>query len=401
MKFKYQAKTKAGELQGGVVDAANREAAINILTSHELFILSIETAEKTRWYENVLNFFMRVKTVDLMIFTRQFATLLDAEVPLADAVKNLHRQTVNATLKEALFDISSDIDAGLSLSQALERHPNIFSEFYISMIRSAEITGRIEEVMGFLADYIEKEMSIRSRVRNAMIYPAFIIALFVVVVLIMVTFVMPNIQKVFTESGVELPLLTQILIGLGNLMLHWWWAMIFAFSLFAVVVIDYLQTAEGKAVWDELKTKLPLMGGLVQKLYVARFSESISILLKGGIPVAQAVEISGHTIGNIVYRDALHDIADGIRRGELMSALLAQSPLFPPLVSQMVSIGESTGRVDELLDRISRFYTREVGDLVDNLVELIQPALIVVIGAFIGMLFASILLPLYGLIQTF
>ncbi len=401
MKFKYQAKTKAGELQGGVVEAANREAAVNILTSHELFILSVEAAEKARWYENVLNFFMRVKTVDLMIFTRQFATLLEAEVPIADAIKNLHRQTVNAVLKEALFEISSDVDAGLSLSQALERHPNIFSEFYISMVRSAEITGRIEEVMGFLADYIEKEMSIRSRVRNAMLYPAFIIALFIVVVLIMVTFVMPNIQKVFIESGVELPLLTRILIGFGNLMLNWWWAMIFAFSLFAVVVIDYLQTVEGKAVWDELKTKLPLMGGMVQKLYVARFAESVSVLLKGGIPVAQAIEISGHTIGNIVYRDALHDIADGIRRGELMSSLLAQSALFPPLVSQMVAIGESTGRVDELLDRVSRFFTREVGDLVDNLVELIQPALIVVIGVFIGVLFASILLPLYNLIQTF
>ena len=191
MKFKYNARTKQGELQTGFIEAVNRDAALAILTSHELFILSLESAEAVQWYQRFLDLFKRVKPSDLMIFTRQFATLLDAKISLADSLKNLYRQTRNPILKEAIFELASDIDAGLSLSQAMERHPRIFSEFYVSMIRSAEITGRLEEVSNFMADYLEKEVGLLSRVRNALIYPVLVIALFMVVVGIMIGVVFP------------------------------------------------------------------------------------------------------------------------------------------------------------------------------------------------------------------
>jgi len=401
-KFKYYARTQEGELQTGFVEAANREAAANILTSHDLFILSLESAEKRRWYDRIFNFLNRVKTKDLMIFSRQFATLMESKIPLGDSLRTLYQQTKNPILKEAIFEISSDVDAGLSLSQAMERQGKIFSEFYISMIRTAEITGQLEETTMFLADYLDKETMWHSRIRNALIYPVIVVVLFLVVAGIMLTAVFPQIEPVFKETGVSLPLITQIFLSTGNLVLQWWWAALLIIILLIFLLIDYFQSSEGKIVFNEIIIKVPVFGNMFKQIYVARFAESTSVLIKGGIPITQAIEIAAHTIGNIVYRDILHEIAEKVRAGELLSNLLAQNEYyFPVLVSQMVAIGERTGRLEEILSRISSFYTREVNDLLANLVELIQPILIAVIGVFVGLLFASVLIPIYNLAQTF
>ena len=336
-----------------------------------------------------------------MVFSRQFATLLSAKIPLSSGLKTLYNQTQNLALKETINELVSDIDAGLSLSQSLERHPHVFSEFYVNMVRSAEVTGRIESVMDFLADYLEKEVALLSRVRNALIYPVIVIALFIVVAGLMVTLVLPQIAPIFKESGVKLPFFTLVLIGLGNFMLQWWWAILVILFLFIFLLFDYFRTAEGKIVYDELSIKLPVLGSLSQKVIIARFAEATSILIKGGIPITQAIEIASHTIDNAVYKDVLHEAAEKVRAGELMSESLEKSGAFPALVCQLIAVGEATGRLEELLSRVSAYYTREVDDLVANLVELIQPALIIVIGIFVGLLFASILLPIYNLVQLF
>lgn len=401
MKFKYQARTKTGELQTGTVEAASREAALNILAGHELYILSLESAERMSWYEGLLRFFERVKSQDLMIFTRQFATLMSAKIPLSNSLKSLYRQTRNPILREAIFQIISDVDAGISLSQALDRHPHIFSTFFVNMVRSAEISGRMEEAMEFLAVYLEKEAAISSKVRNALIYPVFVIVLFIAVGLIMVTFVFPEIRPIFEEADIALPFLTRVLLAGGDFILNWWWALLVILSLFSLLLIDYFQTVEGRAVLDELKLHSPVIGDLTQKLYIARFSQAASVLIKGGIPITQAIEISGHTIGSAVYQDILHDAAEGVRQGRLLSQVLEESPYFPFLVSQMIAIGETTGRLDDLLGKISDFYTREVDDATSNLVELIQPALMVVLGISVGLMFAAVLIPLYELAKTF
>jgi len=402
MKFKYNARTPEGQLQAGLVEAFNREAAANILSGHSLFILSLEEAERGRWYDKLLNFLNRVKIKDLMIFTRQFATLMESKVPLGNSLRALYKQTRSPVLKEAVFEISSDIDAGLSLSQSLERQRKFFSEFYISMIRSAEITGRLEEAMIFLADYLDKEVIWRSRVHNAMIYPSVLVGLFLIVAGIMLTTVFPQIEPIFKETNVSLPLITQIFLASGNFIIKWWWAVVLISILLVFLIIDYFQSREGKAVLAELIIKAPVFGNLFKKMYVARFAESTSVLIKGGIPITQAIEISGHAIGNIIYRDILHEVAEGVRAGELLSGVLSQNEYyFPSLVGQMVAIGEGTGRLDEILSRISVFYTREVDDLLSNLTELIQPVLVAVIGVFVGLLFASILIPIYNLAQAF
>ncbi len=353
------------------------------------------------WYTRLSDMFKRVKSADLMIFTRQLSTLLSAGVSLSDSLLNLYRQTTNPMLKEITADILNDIDAGFSLSQALDRHKSVFSGFYINMVRSAEVTGRMNEVLGFLADYLEKQSALTSKVKNALTYPAFVVVMFFVVLMVLVTVVLPQITPIFTEAKVELPLYTRMVIGFGDLITNWWWAIGIGFLGLAAMLVNYFKTPEGKVLYDEIILRLPILGKLFRKLYVARFAESTRMLIKGGLTIPQSIEISAHTIGNSVYRDLIHQAADRIRKGEFLSRAIADMPEFPPLVSQLISVGESTGKLDELLLKINQFYTRQVEDMVDNLVTLIQPIMMLVIGVMVAFLFAAILLPLYSLSNVF
>lgn len=402
MKYHYSARTKAGELQVGYVEAVNRNAAFNILNSHDLYILSIEEVNSPKLFTAITGFFNRVKRQDLMVFTRQFATLLEAKIPMTDSLKNLYAQTKNIYLKEVIYEVSQDIGGGLSLSQALERHTNIFSEFYVNLIRSAEVTGRVEEVMGFLADFLEKELSLIGRVRNALIYPVFVVGLFIIVAGVLVGFVFPQLAPIFEESNVPLPVITKMLLATGKFVASWWVVIVVALIAVTILLIDYFKSEEGKAVFNQIGFKIPIVGNLLKKVFIARFSESISVLIKGGIPIAEAIEISGGAVGSPVYAEALRASADQIRAGELLSVALSRDlSYFPPMVGQMVSVGEKTGKLEEMFDRIARMYSREIDSVVNNLVELIQPILMVVMGALVGLLFASILIPIYNLAQAF
>ncbi len=402
MKLQYKARTKEGELQVGFIEAPTREAAVNTLSSHDLFILTLQYSEKKAWYEGLFGFLERVSGKDLMVFTRQFATLLSAKIPLSESLRTLEKQTKHPILKNTVFEIISDVDAGLSLSQSLEKYGNIFSPFYVNLIRSAEITGRMEEATNYLADYTEKEVAITSKVKNALIYPAVVILLFLVVVGVMAAVVLPQIEPIFLEAGVDIPTYTKVILVLGKFIAAWWWAIILVLLGSFVLIADYFRTPEGRGIIDEITLRTPIFGKILKQLYVARFAESVSILIKGGIPISQTLEISSVTVGSTIYRDLLRQVAEDVRRGELLSQSLSKNEeFFPPLVSQMIAIGESTGRLEELLGRISSFYTREVDSLLGNLVELIQPALMLVIGVLVGGLFASILVPIYNLAQSF
>ncbi|MDI6734477.1 MAG: type II secretion system F family protein [Patescibacteria group bacterium] len=400
MKFNYTARTKNGELQVGNVEAATKEVAVSILTGHDLFILSIEPAKEGSWYNRVLDFFERVKSVDLMIFTRQFATLLASQVPIGDSLRNLYAQTAKPVLKDVIYEIVADVEAGFSLSQALSRHPGVFSDFYVNMVKAAEVTGRLAEVLEYLADFLEKQAILMGKVRNALIYPGFVVGLFIAAVVVMVTLVLPQITPIFTEAKIEVPFFTRLLMGSGTFILKWWWAIGIIFTIIIFSLINYRQTEEGKAVFNELSLRVPIIGKLFKQLYISRFAESARVLIQGGLTIPQAIEISSHTIGNYVYRDILHEAAQNIRKGQLLSQALKNTPYFPPLVYQLIAVGESTGRLDNLLAKVSDFYRREVENLVSNLVELIQPILLVVIGIMVALLFASILLPLYNIAQA-
>ncbi len=401
MKFRYQARTQGGELQVGFVEAPNKKTAIGILASHNLFILSITETERRGLESQLYALLNRIKGKDLMIFTRQFSTLLSARVPLEDALRTLIKQTRNPILQEAVISVSDDVSSGLSLSQAMGKQTGIFSEFYANMIAAGEVTGRVEEVMGFLADYIERSVTLAGRVRNALIYPVIMVLLFVVVGVIMGTMVLPQLGAVFAQAGAQMPTITGWLIVGGQLMAKWWWIILLALSVFVVSILDYLRTPEGHTVYDEFVLRIPVFSNLLKEMYVARFAESLAVLIRGGVPIAQALEVTARTIGSRVYEEILLRTADSLRKGELLSqALFREYKYFPQLVGQMIAVGESTGRLEDLLLRVGTFYNREVDDAVDTLVEAIQPLIMIIIGGLVGLLFASILIPIYSLVSV-
>jgi len=400
MKFRYSARTKSGELQVGYVEASQRDSAASTLAGHDLYILSLEELKPPKWYHAFVYFFNRVKRKDLAIFTRQFATMLEAKISIHDSLDALYYQTPNESLREAIFQISNDIDAGISLSQALSKQDQIFFPFYINLLQSAEVTGQVEESMGFLADYLEREMILTSKVKNALIYPVIVVTLTFIVGGILIGVVFPQIQPLFEEEEFQLPIITRIFLFIGNFINQWWLGVVITFIVLIIILWDYYRSDEGRAVFNELALRTPFLGELFKKLYVARFAEISSALIKGGIPIAQAIEIGGHTLGSALYQEMLHEVAEGVRRGELMSQSFNRYPeYFPAIVTQMITVGEQTGKIDEMFVRIGTFYTREVENIVGNLVELIQPALMVVIGVTVGLMFAAVLLPIYNLVQ--
>lgn len=401
MKFKYQAKTKDGEMQVGFVEAGNRDTAVAILTGHGLFVLSIAAEEAPGFFDKVSQFFARAKQKDLVIFARQLSTLLEARLPLGDALKILRQQTENETLKEAIYQISQDIDAGLSFSQALERQGRIFPEYYTEMVRAAEVTGNMNEVAAFLADYTEKEGALSSKISSALVYPAIVLVLFVIVAFILLTFVYPSLGSVFEQNDVALPWYTQVLLNIGTFLESWWPVVLIVTAALVVLGINYASTEEGSALLDEAKIRVPISKKVFAPVILARFGNSAALLVHGGIPIAQSLEILSHMLGNSLYRDVTHQIADDVRQGSLLSESIAKYPTyFPALVSQMVAVGETTGKIEEMFGRVATIYTREADDVTDNLVNLIQPVMMIGMGLMVGLLFASVLIPIYNLTEN-
>jgi type IV pilus assembly protein PilC len=401
MKFKYQARTQEGESQVGFVEAPTQDVATNILTSHNLYILSLQVAEKIWWYDRIAQYFGRVRRRDMIIFTRQLATLLEARLPLSAALKTLHEQTNHPQLKEAILRVSEDIDSGLAFSQAMERQVDIFPEFYITMIRGAEVTGNLEEAVGFIADYAEREGMLAGKAISALTYPMIVVGLFVIVAFIMIAFVFPQVEPVFAQAGVNLPVFSRVLLGFGTFLGRWWVILVTCVVILGIVALDYFQTREGRALLDDAKVHLPIVKKIYLPLIVARFANATSLLLRGGIPVAQAFEIVSHIADNVVYQDVLSEVADSVRQGETVSQSISRYPeYFPPLVAQMLAVGETTGKLDQIFARLANFYSREADGTIGGIVDLIQPILLICIGVLVGLLFASILVPIYQLTST-
>jgi len=389
-------------MQVGFVEAGNRDTAVGILSNHDLFVLSVESAESETFLDRMSGFMNRVKRKDLIIFARQLATLLEARLPLNNALKILHQQTQNKQLKEAIYQVTEDIDSGLSFSQSLERQGKTFPDYYVEMIRAAEVTGNLNEVAGFLADYTEKEGDLASKATSAMIYPAIVVGLFIVVAFILLTFVFPQIGAVFVQNNVKLPWYTQALLVAGNFLSKWWPLLIVAVISLGIVVMNYFQTEEGQALLDEGKIRAPIAKKVFLPVVMARFGNSAALLVHGGIPIAQALEIIGHMVGNMLYRDVIHDIAEDVRQGLLLSQSIEKYPeFFPSLVPQMIAVGETTGKIEEMFKRLSGIYTREADQITNNLVDLIQPIMMIGMGLMVGLLFGSILIPIYRLTANF
>lgn len=397
MQFNYIARTKKGETQEGTIEASSQDAAINILQQHGLIIIKLEEIKKLSIFLRKIEFFERVKPKDIVIFSRQISTMFESKVPPVTALRTIINQTSNTTLRDALFEIAQDVEAGTSLSQAMSRYPKIFSPFYVNMIRSGEVSGKLQEVFSYLADYIEREYDLASKAKSALIYPIFVIATFIIISVLMLIFVIPQLTAILKESGQKLPLMTQILIGVSDFTRSFWWLLILILLFIIGLGYYYKKTERGQRKLDEIELRLPIFGEIFRKIYLARFSESLHTLIVGGLPIIQALTVVGDIVGNSVYKGIINETIDEVKKGGAISSVFKKYEEIPPMVSQMISIGEETGKLDTILKNISNFYTKEVNYAMGNLVNLIEPIIIIVLAVAVGILVASILMPIYNL----
>jgi len=395
--FNYQSRTQKGEVQVGRVEAPNRKVAADILQRHGFIVVALEEAKDVPIYARRIKFFEKIKSRDVVIFSRQLTTLFEAEVPLVTSIQTVANQTESKLLQEKLFEIAADIEGGAPLSDAIAKHPNVFSDFYIHMVRAGEATGKLDEVLDYLSDHLEREHEINSRVKGAMIYPAFVVSGFFLAVIVMMVFVVPQLTQILEDSGQELPFLTKIIINSSRFMQSFWYFVIIGVVGGGIFFRRYIKTDSGKKFWDRAQLKIPVFGNILKKVYIYRFTDSLSTLIEGGLPITRALMISGDVTGNTVYKDIIKDAREKVQGGGTIGGALFTHDEIPPLVVQMISVGEQAGKLVQVLGNVSDFYKKEVDNLVDNITSLIEPVLLVVMGIGVAILVAGIMLPIYNM----
>lgn len=389
-------------MQSGVVEAASQEAAIIILQRHGLVIVSLESKQRESFFSREIAFLGGVKNKDIVIFSRQLAILFEAQVPIVESFQALIKQTEKQVFKKILSEILNDVEGGTSLSKALSAHKKIFSNFYISMIVSGEASGKLQDIFTYLADYTEQEYYLVSKIKSAMMYPIFIVVAFILAAISMMIFVIPQLSAILEETNQELPLITRVIIGSSHFVQDWIFVLLLIPAAVAVFLWRYLKTPEGQEIKDKVILKIPIIGDLLRKVYLSRFSENLSTLIKGGLPIIQALQVTGDVVGNTVYKKIIGTAIGEIKGGGNISDVLGRYPAaFPQFVTQMSATGEKTGKLAQVLENISRFYQKEVENMTDNLTQLIEPILIVVLGIGVGILVASILMPIYNIASGF
>ena len=397
MLFKYKAIDASGDKKDGEIDAMNNEVAISSLQRRGLVLSSIESAEKVGLLKMNITFFERVKNKDLVILSRQISTLFESQVSALRIFRLLGEETENPLLKRKMAVITKDLQAGNSIAKALSKHPEIFSPFYVNMVRSGEESGKLDKTFIYLADYLERIYEITSKAKNALVYPAFVVGVFIVVMLLIFVFVIPQISQVFTESGQELPLYTRVVMAISTFIIDYWFILIAAVMTLSFFLWRYSNTKEGEYLFSKLRLNTPFIGKLYQKLYLSRIADSFSTMLGSGIPIVRTIELTAEVVGNKIYENLLTDAWEAVRAGSPVSQALSKTEYIPGIMIQMIKVGEETGELSSILNTLAKFYQREVNNSVDTLVGLIEPIMIVVLGLSVGLLLASVLVPIYDL----
>ncbi|MCH7882945.1 type II secretion system F family protein [Patescibacteria group bacterium] len=398
MRFIYKAKTPEGDTKSGTIETASQDLAIAALQRRGLIIVSLKSEEEAKpFYKRGFTMFERVRDRDIVIFSRQMATLFSAKVPVVDALRILVTEASSDLFRRHLAEVTDDIQGGLPISQAFARHPQIFSNFYVQMVHSGEEAGKLEDVLNYLADYLERSYDLASKARNALIYPAFVLSSFMVVLAIMLVVVVPRLSEIILESGQAIPLYTQIIIGLSNFVRGFGVFFLVLAALGLVFLWRYRRTAPGRLAVARFQLSIPVIRDLYRQVYLARFADNLQTLLSGGVTVVRALEIAASVVGNEVYETIIREARDSVRAGSSISDALARYEDIPPLVSQMIRVGEETGQLNNILSTLARFYTREVNNTLDRIVSLIEPILIIVLGLGVGLIVAAILVPIYNI----
>lgn len=399
--FTYKVRDRQGKLVEGQLDADNAQLVVSKLRSMGYVPIEIQAAGKQTLSRDlkIPGLSDRIKLKDVAVFSRQFATMINAGLSLLRSLYILAEQTESKPLAEVANQVRMDVERGSSLSAALARHPKAFNRLYVAMVRAGEIGGVLDSVLLRLADTIEKQVELRRKVKSAMTYPAVVAVLVLVILTAMLLFIIPMFEDLYKELGGSLPLPTQVLINISAFARKIWY-LIFVAEIAAVFFFrKWINSEEGRKRWDAIKLKVPVFGGLVRKTALARFSRTLSALVRSGVPILESLDIVAETSGNHVVAEATRDTQAAVKRGEPLARKLEDHPVFPPMVVQMMAVGEETGALDEMLDKIADFYDQEVEATVDALTSLIEPLLIVVMGVCVGGMVIALYMPMFNIIK--
>lgn len=400
MEFIYRAKDLQGNIHAGSVQAADAHFAAVMIQKKGLIIISLSPKNPLVGNKFLYRLTNRVSFTEIVVMTRQLATMISSGLVLSEAIDILEEQQTNKTLKRALFDISQNIKGGLTLTQALSKYPDIFSRLYVNLVKSGEASGKLDQVLLQMADGLEKEREFKAKIRGAMIYPAVVLAMMGAVITIMMVFVIPKLTVLYTQSTMELPLPTKILIGSSNLFINFWWLLIIILVGIVMGIKKWNQTPEGNMFLGKLILRMPIVGKIVSTATLTTFNRTFGLLTSAGIPLLNSIGILSDLMGNPVYKSALKDAYNGVERGLPFSMLLSSS-VFPKIVGQMVKVGEETGKVDEVFFKLAEYFESESDHLIKNLTVAIEPVVLVILGIGVGFLVISIILPIYKLTTSF
>ena len=398
--YVFKAMDVTGAKASGQVEADSKQVVADQLKARGLIVLDISAKHQSR--EIRLDFMERIKLTDLAVMTRQLSTMITSGMTILRALYVLEAQTANKKLVEVLTAVRKDVEAGLALSDALARHPKVFSQLYVAMASAGETGGVLDASLERIADQLEKEDSLRRQVKSAMTYPIVVVSFSMLVLIALVTFLIPVFVGVFKQfpgpdgKPPALPMITQFTVGLSNVFTNYWWAVILVTVAVVILFRKWKRSKRGKHQWDTFRLRIPMkIGDIVQKIAIARWSRTLSALVSAGVPILQALEITGKTAGNDVIEDAMEKVIENVKAGGLISEPLKDIPVFPSMVTHMVGVGEETGALDQMLSKIADFYEDQVDAAVKSLTSILEPVMIILIGGIVGFIVISMYLPLF------
>lgn len=397
MLFNYEGITNTGEKKNGHVEATSKDLAVAAVQRRGLIITSISEDKGGKGMFDISFFEKGVSMKDVVIMSRQISTLFEAQVSALKAFNLLATNTENPALVKVLNNVSEDIQTGLSISLSLAKHPEVFSDFYVNMVKSGEESGKLTQVFSYLADYLDRQYQLTSKTKNALIYPGFVMGVFVLVMIAMFVFIVPRLAVMIKESGQEIPFTTKIVMGMSDLLLNYGLFILAGVVIFAIYIYRLSKSESGQKYLDGLKLKAPVFKNIYTKLYLSRIADNMDTMLSSGISIVRAIEITGSVVGNKVYEDILKNTVEAVKGGSSFSDALARHPEIPSIMAGMVRVGEETGSMGSILKTLGKFYGREVNDSVDTMVSLIEPLMIVALGLGVGLLLTSVLSPIYNI----
>jgi type IV pilus assembly protein PilC len=394
--FLYKGRDAQGRLVSGSLVADNQTLVMTRLREIGVTPVSVKTQ---RTVMKDINLGKGVKGKDLAVFSRQFATMINSGLPVLQALSILEQQTPSANLRKAVQTMRVDIEGGASLSAALAKHPKIFNRLYVSMVRSGEIGGVLDSVLERLATNLERDVSLRNRIRSAMTYPIVVLGFVTMIMVAMLVFVVPQFKSIYASLNGQLPMLTRMMLTVSDVFKHDFIIVVAVIAILVWVLKRWKKTEKGRLQWDRLKLRVPIFGQLFLKTALSRFTRTLAVLNRSGVPILQSLEVVSETVNNALIRNAIMDVQDSVKRGESLAKPLRQHKVFPPMVVQMMAVGEETGSLDTMLEKVSMFYDDEVTAMVDQLASLIEPIMIAIVGAMVGVAVIALYLPMFNVIN--